>query len=153
MFEYMFGSGDPDRVTNSVATVGGNTVNTPDEAFNAFGYRDTGIALSPSVSNLHICSGGVSLFPMHKHAGFQKMEAGAKVFTYSKHRDGGAISDPAANGNAGWVGFEWDLFCNWRLASDLAWTTRYGMFHPGSAYDGGDKSSRDFLYTGAILSF
>jgi len=45
------------------------------------------------------------------------------------------------------------VFCNWRLTSDLAWTIRYGAFFPGSAYDGGDKTCRQFVYTGMVLSF
>ena len=155
MFEYMFGSGDPDRVpgTSSVATSGGNTAGSNDRAFNAFGYRDTGIALSPAISNLHIYSGGASLFPFIDSLQFKELEAGGKVFFYSKHRDGGAISDTSATNGAGWVGCEWDLFCNWRITSDVAGTLRYGMFHPGSAYDGGDKSPRDFLYSGLVVSF
>lgn len=151
--EYMFGSGDSDRSTSAVATAGGNTANTRDDAFNAFGFRDTGLALAPKISNLHICTGGVSLFPLESRPRFKRLETGGKVFFYTKHQSSGAISDISATNDAGWVGFEWDLFCNWRLASDLAWTARYGVFHPGSAYDGGDKSSRDFLYTGVVFSF
>jgi len=153
MFEYMFGSGDPDRAGGSVSTVGGNTAGTTDRAFNAFGFRDTGIALSPAISNLHIYSGGASLFPFIDSLQFKELEAGGKVFFYSKHRDAGAISDTSATNNAGWVGVGWDLFCNWRMTSDLSGTLRYGMFHPGSAYDGGDKTPRDFLYSGLVVSF
>ncbi len=153
MFEYLFGSGDSDRLGSPVATAGGNLNNTSDKAFNAFGFRDTGIALAPVVSNLHIFSGGVSLFPFDHSPQFKALEVGGKTFFYVKHRKDGAISDPSAANNEGWVGFEWDLFCNWRLSSDLAWTTRYGMFHPGSACDGTDKSPRHFIYSGMILSF
>ncbi len=148
--EYMFGSGDPDRTTSAVATAGGNTINTHDNAFNAFGFRDTGMASALKISNLHIFTGGVSLFPS---ARLKDLETGAKVFLYTKDRDGGAISDTSATNGAGWVGWEWDLFCNWRWTSDLAGTIRYGTFHPGSAYNGGDTSSRDFLYTGLVFSF
>lgn len=153
MLEYIFGSGDPDRTTSAVATAGGNTVNTPDNAFNAFGFRDTGIAFAPEISNIHVFTGGVSCFPLENSEMFKNLETGAKIFFYAKDRPGGAISDTTGTNNARWVGFEWDLFCNWRITSDLAWTVRYGMFHPSSAYDGGDKSPRDFLYTGIVLSF
>lgn len=153
MAEYMFGTGDDDRGTSAVATAGGNTTGTMDRAFNAFGFRDTGIVLAPEVSNLHIYSGGASLFPWYDCPQFKDLETGAKMFFYSKHRDAGAISDTTATNGAGWVGYEWDLYVNWRVTSDLAGTVRYGMFHPGSAYDGGDKSSRNFLYSGLVVSF
>lgn len=155
MFEYMFGTGDPDRTTSSVATTGGNTAGTNDRAFNAFGFRDTGIAFAPSVSNLHIYVGGVSLFPFDHCEKLKRLEAGSKVFLYTKDRDRGATSDTSdtiANGG-GLVGSEWDVFLNWRITSDLVGTLRYGMFHPGSAYDGGDKTPRDFLYSGLLVSF
>ena len=44
-------------------SIGGNRAGTRDRAFNAFGFRDTGIALSPRVSNIHIYSAGGSFFP------------------------------------------------------------------------------------------
>ncbi|MBP8303117.1 MAG: alginate export family protein [Phycisphaerae bacterium] len=148
--EYMFGSGDPDRTRSAVATVGGNTVHTPDQAFNALGWRDTGMASAMALSNLHILACGASLFPW---ARFQGLEVGGKVFVYAKDWRDGAISDTLATLSERWVGCEWDLFCNWRWTSDLAWTLRYGMFHPGDAYNEGDDSSRDFLYTGLVFSF
>lgn len=148
--EYMFGSGDPDRTTSAVATVGGNTIHTPDYAFNALGWRDTGMASAMAISNLHILACGASLSPWDR---FKGLEIGGKVFVYAKDWRDGAIGDTLATRSERWVGCEWDLFCNWRLTSDLAWTIRYGMFHPGDAYDAGDDSSRDFLYTGLVLSF
>jgi hypothetical protein len=153
MVEYLFGSGDGDR-TISDTTIGGNRAGTKDKAFNAFGFRDTGIALAPEVSNLHIYAMGASLFPFENtHELLENMEVGTKIFFYQKARPSGGISDSTATNNARWLGWEWDIFCNWRLTSDLSWTARYGAFRPGSAYDGGDKSVRHFLYTGMVFSF
>lgn len=152
-FEYLFGSGDGDRLGSTTSTIGGNRAGTRDTAFNAFGFRDTGIALSPRVSNIHIYSVGGSFFPFETVALLAKMEIGTRLFFYQKAKSAGAISDPAATNDAPWLGFEWDVFCNWRITSDLAYTLRYGAFMPGSAYDGGDRTCRQFLYTGLVFSF
>jgi hypothetical protein len=151
--EYMYGSGDQNRRLSSTSTVGGNRADSTDNAFNAFGYRDTGIALSPLISNIHIYTAGGSFFPLEKIKLFRKMEIGTKVFFYQKARSEGPISDTRAVGDSRWLGWEWDVFCDWRLTSDLAWTTRFGAFMPGSAYDGGDKTCQQFLYTGLVFSF
>lgn len=152
-FEYLYASGDSDRRGSATSTVGGNRAGTKDHAFNAFGFRDTGIALGADMSNLQMWTLGASCFPLENHKWFRKMEVGAKAFFYSKARSAGATSDTTSTNDASWLGWEWDVYCNWRITSDLAWTARYGMFVPGSAYDGGDKSYRDFFYTGIVLSF
>ena len=63
MVEYLYGSGDGNRRLSSTSTIGGNLAGTKDHAFNAFGFRDTGVALAPRVSNLHIYILGASFFP------------------------------------------------------------------------------------------
>jgi len=150
-FEYLFGSGDADRRLSSTSTIGGNQPGTKDEAFNAFGFRDTGLALAPRVSNLHIFQLGVSGFPLEQCKLFRKMEVGTKVYFYCKDRAGGAISDIQATRSSTWVGWEWDVFCNWRVTSDVSLTVRYGLFRPGAAYPG--QGIRHFLYTGLTYSF
>jgi len=152
-FEYLYASGDADRSSSATSTVGGNRAGTTDGAFNAFGFRDTGIAFSPRISNLSIYILGASFFPLERLDAFRNMEVGTKLFFYHKSAASGAISDTTATNNAQWVGWEWDAYCDWRLTSDLAWTVRYGAFFPGSAYNGSDKSCRQFLYTGVVFSF
>ena len=49
-------------------------------------------------------------------------------------------------------GHEIDVYMNWRIASDLFWTIRYGVFFPGGAFTT-TKSSRHFLFTGVTWSF
>ena len=149
--EYLFGSGDSDRSTSSVATVGGNRIGTTDRAFNAFGFRDTGIAFSPAISNLHTYILGGSFFPLEEHKFFEKMEVGTKTYFYHKDESGGPISDSTANAREQWVGWEWDIFCNWRVYSDLIWTVRYGAFQPGTAFQ--DQQCRQFLFTAVTYSF
>lgn len=149
--EYLFGTGDDDRRTSATATIGGNAAGTMDRAFNAFGFRDTGIALAPRMANLHIYNVGASFFPLENFELFRNMEVGTKVFFYHKASGGGPISDTTATQPNQWVGWEWDVFCNWRVTSDLAWTIRYGAFMPGEAFP--DRSCRQFLYTGVTLTF
>lgn len=153
MAEYLYASGDKDRRLSSTSTVGGNLIGTEDHAFNAFGFRDTGLAFAPRISNIHMVMAGASFFPLEHMALFEKMELGTKLFYYRKDNEAGPISDTTAVNNARYLGSDWDLFCNWRMTSDLAWTVRYGVFFPGSAYDGGDKTCRQFFYTGIVLSF
>lgn len=149
--EYMFGSGDADRRASSSATIGGNRLGSSDNAFNAFGFRDTGIAFAPTVSNMNIYVLGASFFPFENYKLFEKMELGSKTFFYHKANSGGPISDTTANTSSQWVGWEWDVYCNWRIASDLMWTIRYGAFQPGAAFD--DPECRQFLFTAITYSF
>jgi hypothetical protein len=151
MVEYLFGSGDADRVTSATATVGGNAAHTRDQAFNAFGYRNTGWAFSPRISNLHIYSAGAAFHPLEQVECFRRMEVGTTVFFYQKASDSGPISDTTATRKSPWVGWEWDVYCDWRITSDLSWTIRYGFFRPGDAF--ADDSCRQFLCTAVTLSF
>ena len=151
MAEYLFGSGDSDRSYSAVSTIGGNRPGTADHAFNAFGFRDTGIAFAPRISNLHTYILGASFFPLEHIRLLEKMEVGSKAFFYQKARSAGAISDPTGDNDAGWVGCEGDIYCNWRITSDVSWTIRYGAFFPGDAFD--SSSCRQFLYTGLTFSF
>jgi len=150
-YEYLWGSGDQDRLLSATTTVLGNRRGTNDNAFNAFGFRDTGLAFAPRVSNLHVHTLGASFFPLEQHKLFERMEVGTKVFFYHKSTAPGPISDSTGPSNARWIGWEWDVYCNWRLTSDLSWTIRYGAFMPSGAFS--DDSCRQFLLTAVILSF
>lgn len=154
MAEWLYASGDGDRSSNSSATIGGNRPGTTDHAFNAFGFRDTGLAFAPRISNLNMVSLGAAFKPFEDVRLFREMEVGTKVFLFNKATSGGPISDSTASNNASHLGTEWDVYCNWRITSDLSWTVRYGVFTPGAAYSGtaGD-GIRHFVYTGFLLSF
>jgi len=150
-FEYLWGSGDGDRRLSSCSTVGGNLRGTRDEAFNAFGFRDTGLALAPRIANLHIFQLGLSGFPLEQVELFRKMEVGTTVYFFTKDAASGAISDTTAMVDSSWVGWEWDVHLDWRLTSDVSWTVRYGVFQPGAAF--ADNQWRHFLFTGMVYSF
>ena len=153
MFEYLFASGDPDRFMSGTATTGGNLIGTRDKAFNAFGFRDTGIAFAPRISSINMYALGVSCFPFENVKLLEKMEVGTKVFFYHKTHGSAPTNDTTGNTNSRWIGWEWDVYCNWRVTSDLALTLRYGAFQPGAAYDSTADACRQFLYTGMVLSF
>jgi hypothetical protein len=149
--EYMFASGDGGRLFSPDSAAGGNRGDRKDTSFVAFGFRDTGIALSPTLSNLHIWRAGGSFKPLEDIELFRDFEFGTNWFLYHKNKSRGAIADPTADEFEGYVGWEMDYFLNWRLASDLSWTIRWGTFFPGSAYS--DKGTRHFLFTGITWSF
>lgn len=149
--EYMFASGDRDRLFSPTSAAGGNRGDRRDTSFVGFGFRDTGISLAPTMSNLHVWRLGGSLSPLERIELFRDLEIGANWFLYHKNHARAAISDPLADNFNGYVGWEMDYFINWRLASDLAWTMRWGTFFPGSAYS--DQSTRHFLFTGLTWSF
>ena len=149
--EYMFASGDSDRVFSPTNAAGGNRGDRRDTSFVGFGYRDTGIAAGPALSNIHLWRLGGSFAPLEKHELFRDLELGTNWFLYHKNRSRAAISDPTADMFEGYVGWEMDYFINWRLASDLSWTVRWGAFFPGSAYS--DRDTRHFVFSGVTWSF
>lgn len=151
MAQYMFGSGDPDRLFSPTNAAGGNRRDRKDSSFNAFGYRDTGIASALVPSNLHIWKAGASFVPFEDVEFLRDMELGTNWFLYHKHHSRAAISDPTAGQFAGYVGWEMDYFINWRLSSDLSWTMRLGSFFPGDAFQ--SQSTRNFFFTGLTWSF
>lgn len=150
-FEYMFASGDGDRIFSPTNAAGGNRWGRKDESFVGFGYRDTGIAAGPALSNINIWKLGGSLTPFEEVELLKDLELGTNWFLYHKHHQRGAISDSTADMFEGFVGWEMDYFINWRLMSDLSWTFRWGIFFPGDAYS--DQSSRNFFFTGLTWSF
>ncbi len=150
-FEYMFASGDGNRRFSPTNAAGGNRGDRHDSSFNAFGFRNTGLALAPALSNIHILKLSGSCVPFAEHELFKDFEVGADFFVYHKNQSGGAISDFTADRRNGYVGWEMDYYLNWRFASDLSWTFRWGTFFPGSAYT--DDDSRHFLFTGLTWSF
>ncbi len=148
--EYMFASGDGDRLFSPTNAAGGNRFGK-DSSFNAFGFRDTGISASPALSNVHIWRLGGAARPAPEVELLRDLELGANCFLYYKHHHRAAISDTTADMYNGYVGWEFDTFLNWRIASDLSWTVRYGAFFPGKAFS--DRETRHFVLTGVTWSF
>jgi len=149
--EYLLASGDSDRRFSPTDTVGGNALGTSDTSFNAWGFRDTGLVLAPQISNLGMIRLGGSTFPARTTRLFKELLVGADLFIYHKQKSEGAISDSLSTEPSSFVGSGVDLYANWRMSSDLAWTVRYGVFMPGDAFD--DKTDRQQFFTGLTLNF
>lgn len=149
--EYLFGSGDGDRARSPTNTEGGNVGDRHDTSFIGLGYVDTGLTLAPTYSNLHMWRAGGSFFPWPEHPRMRNLEVGSDWYLFYKHHRDGAISDPTAYVQSGYVGWEMDYYANWRVTADLAWTVRFGAFFPGDAFD--DRTSRTFLLVGMTWSF
>jgi hypothetical protein len=149
--EYLFGSGDADRLWSPTNSFGGNLYDFEDNSFIGFGFVDTGLSFAPRYSNLHMWRAGGSFYPWPRHNVFGRLELGTDWYVYHKHHASGAVSDPTANRQSGYLGWEMDYYLNWRVTVDLAWTARFGAFFPGDAFD--DRTTRTFLLVGMTWSF
>lgn len=149
--EYMFASGDGDRLLSPTDTVGGNRNNYKDSGFVGFGWRDTGLSFAPTLSNVHVWRGGGSFFPFEGHQRLDRLELGTDAYLFWKHHRTAAVSDPTATVQSGYLGWEMDCYANWEITNDLFWTTRYGVFFPGEAFE--DRTTRTFLLVGLTWSF
>jgi hypothetical protein len=149
--EYMFASGDKDRLESPTDARGGNRGDHVDNSFVGFGFRDTGLSLAPRLSNVHIWRAGAAFLPLPDVEAFKKLELGTDWFLFHKHRSAAAISDPTADRDSGYLGWEMDYYANYRMTSDLSWTVRFGTFFPGDSFS--DRTTRTFLLTGVTWSF
>lgn len=149
--EYMFASGDANRLESPTNAEGGNRNDHTDRSFSGFGFRDTGIAFSPRLSNIHVWRLGGSFRPLPDVEAAKELEVGTDYYLYWKNRRVAAVSDPLADERSGYLGWEMDYFANYRILSDLSWTIRFGTFFPGSAFS--DQTTRTFLLTGVTWSF
>jgi hypothetical protein len=148
--EYMFASGDGDRRGSPIDPVGGNTSGV-DSSFVGFGYRDTGLALAPRLSNIHIVRTGASVLPFTNKGALRNFRVGTQWFLYAKNKATGAISDFTADEDATFLGWEMDYYINYQITRELATTARYGVFFPGDAFS--DTGARTFFLLGLTYSF
>ncbi len=150
--QYLYASGDNDRDFSTTSTAGGNRPGTVDNAFNGFGFRDTGISYAPEISNLQMWQLGGSFLPFEQTSWGKNLELGTKVYFYAKAAGGGPTDDTTIdNANSRYLGWEWDAYVDWRITSDVSVTVRYGAFQPGAAYE--DSDCRQFLYAALTYSF
>ena len=149
--EYMFASGDTDRLDSPTNALGGNRRDHVDRGFVGFGFRDTGISFSPRLSNIHVWRLGGAFRPLAEVEALKDLELGTDWFLYAKHHSDAAVSDVFADRQSGYLGWEMDYFANYRITSDLSWTVRFGSFFPGRSFS--DQTTRTFLLTGVTWSF
>lgn len=153
--ELLLATGDTDRVLHTTNTFGGNAPNTTDNAFNAFGLIDTGLAFAPNVSNLVMVRFGGSTFPLPHSTTFGRLQVGVNFYLYGKLNRNAPFDEDTSDHT--YLGFETDLYANWQITSDVALSMRYGVFFPGKAIGGSfvatDKDERHFFFTGLTISF
>lgn len=147
--EALFASGDDDRRV-STDTVGGNLSGTDDTAYNSLGFVNTGLAGAPSFSNLMVYRLGAAAFPLAEEVPFDRLQLGVDLLVLNKLDPDGAIDEATSDDR--YLGFETDIFLNYRLTSDLAFTGRYGVFFPGTAIET-SKDTRHFVFLGVTLNF
>lgn len=153
-FEYGHGSGD-DKRASVTDTFGGKRDATTDENFLYFGRLETGVALSPRISNLHMFRLGYQERIRLRGPGVRATDPllGVKVTEYYKEHQAGAISDPLANGPGKHVGNALDAYVAWRVFSDTAINFQAGHFKPGNAYPIATRSATDRYILSTTLSF
>jgi hypothetical protein len=141
-------SGDDDRGRTS-DTFAGNASGTDDNAFNALGLLDTGLAFAPEISNIVIVRGTASAYPFPNGGAFREFQCGVDLFAYGKMLHDAPIDEPTRNDV--FLGIEPDLFVNWSIVEDVILSVRYGVFFPGEAIP--DRDPRQFLYAAITYSF
>lgn len=149
--ELLIGSGDDDR-GQSAFTPFGNTSGTDDNSFNAFGYVNTGYALSPALANLISLRFGYSTIPVPKSRKFGKLQLLLDFFIFSTLDSNAATSVPT-NRTDSFIGVEFDVALTWEILSDLYFDLRYGVFFPGDAMPAGFDDPRHFFYVGVSYAF
>lgn len=148
--ELLIASGDDDRLTTTSGTIGGNRPGTKDNAFNSLGFVNTGLAFSPSLSNLITFRLGGTTFPLNSYREFEQLQIGVDFLVHNKYESDAPIEE--ATSDDSYLGSEIDFSLNYRITSDLAAIFRYGAFFPGDAIVG-ETEVRHFVFTGFTLSF
>ena len=149
--KYARSSGDDTRVGGPQPNGGFNVPGTSDKTFVSFGYLNTGASFSPQFSNLEFVNLSAAIRPLDDPDSpvWQNLEIGASSYWYWRSAAGGNVSDVRANSpGQNYLGYEWDLYANWRLSSDLFLLINYGVFfpHKGSFNPANDNDrSRQFF--------
>ena len=152
-FEYLWATGDKDRIYSPTNAVGGNLPGTTDGSFSAFGYRDTGYEFAPRISNLHMWRFGATFFPFEKCSVecLRDLELGFNWYIYRKDVADAAVSDYTESRINSDLGHELDVHLIWRITSDVKLDFRFGHFMPGDAFS--NQGPRRYMYWGVTYTF
>jgi hypothetical protein len=149
--EGIIASGDPDRLTGTNVTFGGNRPHTSDNAFNAFGFLNTGVAFAPPVSNLMCLRVGASTLPFPHVTMLDRLQLGTDLLVFAKTRQEAQLDEPTQLDHR-YLGWEPDFFMNWQITNDVTIAVRYGIFFPGDAIVN-DQQNRQFFFAGVTYAF
>jgi len=111
---------------------------------------NTGLAFSPTVSNLMAFRAGASAFPCPDSARFGRLHVGADFFVFCKMRENGGIDEATTNG--GYLGVEPDVYMNCQITSDVTLVLRYGVFFPDGDVINNDDT-RQYFFGGLTFAF
>ncbi len=127
-FKVQFASGDADYTAAIEGNSSGNgTMFIPITA------STLGAVFSPALSNLMVAqlTGSVKPFPK------ERIQTGLKLFAFMRPTAGALDATGLEPGeDALWLGFETDVFVNYRFSSDLGLSLNSGVFFPGKAPSG-----------------
>ena len=68
-----------------------------DDAFNAYGFINTGVAFAPPVSNLMALRVGISMLPFSNIRMFDRLQLGTDLFLFGKSRMTAPIDEPTTD--------------------------------------------------------
>ncbi len=122
---FLFASGDADYTT----AVEGNSAGKATQ-FIPITSSALGAAFSPALSNLIVAEASGSIKPL---AG-QRLQTGLKLLAFWRPTPAPlAVSGLAPDEDAAWLGFETDIYANYRILSDLGVSLSTGIFLPSEA--------------------
>lgn len=142
-------SGDRDRVGNVYSSNGGSTAGK-DTVFRSFGGMSLGVALAPTLANIHVFKAGGTLKPFARssHRILHDMTLQGSFYHYLAEDELGSTSDPVYNVAPGGlgdnIGQEFDGQISWKVLSDLRALLQTGIFVPGPAY-GVNRTREEYL--------
>jgi len=125
---FLYASGDADYTT----ALEGNTVGKATQ-FIPMTSTSLGAVFSPALSNLIVAEASGSVKPV---AG-QRLQTGLKVLAFWRPTPAPlAVSGLAPGEDAAWLGFETDIYANYRILSDLGVSLSTGVFLPAEEPNG-----------------
>ena len=148
--EAILATGDDDRLHTS-NTFAGNAPGSEDNAFNAFGLVNTGLAFAPDVSNIAVLRVGASTFPLHQYSPLRRLQLGFDFFAFGRLDEDAPIDETTTTGQQ-FLGFEPDFYLNWQVTSDVTLAVRYGVFFPNASAFPNDEE-RHFFFAGVTFAF
>ncbi|MBN1870976.1 MAG: alginate export family protein [Candidatus Omnitrophica bacterium] len=149
--QYAYGSGDPGRVVVT-DTEFGNSFGK-DKNFLYFGYLETGYAVSPLLSNLHMYNAGIYCKPLEAWKVFRHLALNANYYQFYKDRSSGGIYDLEADARSRSVGGEVDIELFWQVLSDLGLRAQYGYFVTGDAYPPATDDNESYFSLSSVITF
>ncbi len=135
-FRFIFASGDADAKASVEGTITDNS-----KRFVPLTASNLGVVFSPKLSNLIVAQLGGSIKPLSGY----RIQTGAKMFAFFRPTVGRGISGLDPTESSPWLGFETDLYGNYRITSDLGLSLNTGVFFPGKSPSGAFASDASAL--------